>query len=172
MLLVAEYPRSSGEWLDEGAERELGLVLDVVRAVRNLRRERGLDAGRWLEAYVVTDANLSGHEAAIETLARVRPLHIVRSADEAPRESVATAVLAEAQVVLPLAGLFDFAAERANLEKQRDQARGEVERLEAKLSDERFTARAPENIVAAERERLEAARSRREGIEARLAELG
>jgi valyl-tRNA synthetase len=171
LLMRASYPAPSDTWRDEGAEREMELVLDVVRAVRNLRRERGIDAGRWLEAYVVTEAPLTEHAAAIETLARVRPLHVVSSAADAPSEGVATAVLVDAQVVLPLEGIFDSAAERATLEKQRDQAAGEVERLRAKLADERFTSRAPANIVEAERERLEAAQSRLEGLEARLREL-
>jgi valyl-tRNA synthetase len=171
-IMIASYPRPSDVWRDEEAERELATVLDVVRAMRNLRRERGLDAGRWLEAYVVANAGLARHSAAIETLARVRPLHIVSSLPEAPSESVATAVLDGAQVVLPLAGLFDSGAERANLEKQRDQARGLVESLQTKLSNEAFTSRAPEAVVAAERERLETAQSRLAGIEARLTELG
>ena len=172
MLMVAPYPRPAEVWRDEAAERELDLVLDVVRAIRNLRRERGLDAARWLEAHVVTDAPLDRHAAAIEALARVRPLHIVRSQAEAPSDSVATAVLNVATVVLPLSGLFDSSAEREALTKQREQARADVERLQAKLANESFTSRAPANVVDAERERLEAAQSRLAGIEARLAELG
>ena len=57
-------------------------------------------------------------------LARVRPLHIVADRADAPSEAVATAVLDGATVVLPLAGLFDSSAERANLEKQRDRCGG------------------------------------------------
>jgi valyl-tRNA synthetase len=105
-------------------------------------------------------------------LARVRPLHIVSTVAEAPGEGVASAVLDDATVVLPLAGLFDVSAERANLEKQLTQSRSEVERLQAKLNDERFTGRAPEHVVNAERERLVAALGRVEGLEARLRELG
>jgi valyl-tRNA synthetase len=171
LLMVAAYPAPSQVWRDEDAERQIELVIDIVRSVRNLRRERGIDAGRWIEAYVVAPAAVARHAAAIEQLARVRPLRLVASPVEAPSEAVATAVLADAQVIVPLAGLFDFAAERAALEKQRDQAATEVGRLEAKLADERFTSRAPAGIVDAERERLDAARSRLAGIEARLAEL-
>ena len=149
----------------------MALVLEVVRAVRNLRRERNIDAGRWIEAYVVADVTLAKHAPAIEQLARVRPLRIVGDRADAPSDSVATAVLDGATVVLPMAGLFDSSAERANLEKQRDQARKLAEDLERKLSNEGFTSRAPANIVAAERERLEAAKTRLESVEARLREL-
>jgi valyl-tRNA synthetase len=171
LLLVASYPKPANDWRDEDAERELSLLVDVVRSIRNLRRERGIDAGRWLEAYVVADASLGRHAAAIEALARVRPLHLLTDRQDAPSDSVATAILDSAEVILPLAGLFDFSAERANLEKQRAQAQGEVERIEAKLADERFTSRAPAAVVGAERERLDAARARLAGVDARLSEL-
>src|SRR5262249_6881685 len=138
----------------------------------NLRRERGIDAGRWLEAYVVSSASLASHTAAIEQLARLRPLRLVSARDQAPSDQVASAVLADAQVILPLAGLFDSSAERESLAKQREQAAAEVDRLRTKLADERFTGRAPAKVVESERERLESATSRLQGLELRLAELG
>jgi valyl-tRNA synthetase len=144
----------------------------VVRATRNLRTERRIDPGRWLEAYVAGQPALARHAPAIEELARLRPLHIVKGREEAPSEAVASAVLADVSVIIPMAGLFDVAAERANLEKQAAAARTEVERIRSKLADQRFTTRAPEHVVNAERERLEAAQSRLAGLEARLQELG
>jgi valyl-tRNA synthetase len=172
MVMKAPYPPQTEAWRDEDAEREMSLVLDIVRGVRNIRRERGIDAGRWLEAYVITDATLAKHAAAIEALARVRPLYFVPQRGDAPAESVATAILADAQVVVPLTGLFDVAAERARLEKERDQARGQAEGLEKQLSNEKFLTGAKPEVVEGARQRLEDARSRLAGIEARLAELG
>ena len=172
LLMTAPYPERTQLWRDEAAEREMALVLDIVRSVRNLRRERGIDAGRWLDAYVVADTGLMKHAAVIERLARVRPLRIVFNRGAAPSEAVATAILDGATVVLPLAGLFDVAAERAKLAAQRDEARRQVEGLERTLSKEGFTSRAPASVVAETRERLTAAQARLAGIEARLRELG
>jgi valyl-tRNA synthetase len=143
-----------------------------VRAVRNLRRERGLDASRWLEAYVVADASIAKHAPVIEALARVRPLHFVAHASHAPTESVATTILADAQVVLPLTGLIDRDAERAKLERERQQASAQVESLERQLSNDKFLANAKAEVIASTRQRLEDERSRLSGIDARLRELG
>jgi valyl-tRNA synthetase len=172
LIMKAPYPVSNETWLDDAAEREMNVVLDVVRSVRNLRRERNIDAGRWLEAYVVADASIARHAPAIETLARVRPLHFVSGRTDAPSESVASAILSDAQVILPMAVLFDAGAERSKLEKDREQAQAEIGRLEAQLANEKFVNGARPEVVEGARERHEAARSRLAGIAARLAELG
>ncbi len=170
-IMIAAYPQAGGDWLDEDAESEMEAVFDIVRAIRNVRRERNIDAGRWIEAYVASREDLGRHLPAIEALARVRPLRLVASTQEAPSESVATAVLDSGTVIIPLSGLFDASAERSNLEKQRDQAQAEVARLRAQLSNESFTGRAPANVVQDARDRLAAAESRLAGAEQRLREL-
>jgi valyl-tRNA synthetase len=108
----------------------------------------------------------------LEALARVRPLHLVPEGAETPKTAVASAVLNEAQVVLPLAGLIDLEAERSRLSTQLAEAENEVRRLESKLANEQFRSKAPAEVVAREEERLTAARSRAEGLRGRLSELG
>jgi len=177
-LMVAAYPQpsaSGASYRDADAERQLIAVQEFVRAIRNIRAEKKVDAGRWIEAYIVagdvadTAASLV---ASIEMLSRARPVHVVASAADAPTEGVVTAVLDVGQVVLPMAGLFDQDAERERLTKQIAEVEAEVARQEAKLSNESFTARAPEAVVAKERERLDTARGRLDGLRASLAEVG
>ena len=105
-------------------------------------------------------------------LARVRPLHIVGDVAEAPRDQVATAVLEGVTAVVPLAGLFDIEAERARLQKQIAEAEAEAGRIEAKLSNEGFRAKAPAKVIAAEEERRAAIHTRLDGLRQSLAELG
>ena len=76
------------------------------------------------------------------------------------------------RVVLPMAGLFDPDAERARLRSQIEQAQAELGRVEQKLANEQFVARAPAEIVQQERDRLATARGRLEALEQSLAELG
>jgi valyl-tRNA synthetase len=153
----------------------MAAVQDFIRGVRNIRAEKRVDAGRWVEAYVAAaEATEAARalSAAIEQLARVQPLHIVATAEEAPSEGVVTAVLAVGRVVLPMAGLFDVAVERERLRKQIAEAEGEVARQQVKLDNPQFRDRAPAAVVAKEQERLATASGRLDGLRASLAELG
>ncbi len=174
-LIVARYPRPGAGVRDEEAERQLAAVQDFVRAIRNVRAEKRVDAGRWVEAYVVggeAAGTAAALATAIEQLARARPLHVVASADETPSEGVVTSVLDVGSVVLPMAGLFDLDVERERLRKQIAEAEGEVERQQRKLGNEQFRAKAPAAVVAKEEERLATARGRLDGLRASLVELG
>ena len=174
-LIVERYPVADPALYDNEAERALAAMQDFVRAIRNIRAEKRVEAGHWVEAYIVGAAATEAaraSSAAIEVLARVRPLHIVGTADEAPSDSVVTSVLPVGRVVLPMAGLFDRDAERGRLKRQIEDARAEVARLELKLANEQFRTRAPAAIVQQEQERLDTARGRLEGLGESLAELG
>jgi valyl-tRNA synthetase len=173
-LVIAPWPRSDSSRIDVAAERHAEALMDVVRSVRNIRAEKGVEPARFVETYLLTDGLRDMFAAGvdiIEFLARARPLHVVTSPDDAPRESVITAVLAEAQVIVPMAGLFDSDAERERLQKQIGEAEGEADRQRAKLGNEAFRSKAPAQVVQREEERLAAAESRAQGLRERLAEL-
>ena len=93
---------------------------------------------------------LARHAAAIEPLARVGAIN---HADAAPPAS-AQIVVGEATACLPLGNLIDLDAEAARLQKEIKKTADEIGRLQEKLSNERFVANAPEEVVAAEREKL------------------
>jgi valyl-tRNA synthetase len=73
--------------------------------------------------------------------------------------------------MLPLAGVIDLAAERARLAKERGKAEGEARKVEAKLGNADFIARAPEEVVEENRERLQAARAEMARLDAALARI-
>jgi valyl-tRNA synthetase len=175
-LIVAAFPRGESGYSAAAAEGEMTMLIDVVRAIRNIRAEKKVEPARFIEAYVVaTGATRAMFEAGapyLETLARAKPLHVVADIADAPRDQVATAVLEGVTAVVPLTGLFDVAAERARLQKQIAEAEAEAGRIEAKLSNEQFRSKAPEKIIATEEERLAAVRARLDGLRAGLAELG
>jgi valyl-tRNA synthetase len=95
----------------------------------------------------------------------------VETPQDTPSEGVITSVLPVGRVVLPMAGMFDLEAERTRLNRQIEQAREDVLRLEQKLANEQFRERAPAEIVQQEQDRLVSSRGRLEGLEHSLAEI-
>ncbi|MCH8167510.1 MAG: valine--tRNA ligase, partial [Proteobacteria bacterium] len=91
-------------------------------------------------------------------------------ADQAPKGSV-TLAMEDCAINLPLAGVIDVAAEQARLDKQMARLVKEITALQGKLANEKFLARAPEHVVAEQRERLAAAQAEGEKLGAALARL-
>jgi valyl-tRNA synthetase len=173
-LIVARYPSADQARIDEEAERQFEAVQEFVRAIRNIRAEKKVDAGRWVEAFIVggdATATAEGLLPAMEQLSRARPLYVVATAGEAPSEGVVTSVLAVGQVALPMAGLFDPEVERARLGKQIAEAEHEVASLKEKLANEQFTSRAPADVVQRERDRMATMQAQLEAMCQSLAEL-
>ena len=183
-LIVAPWPEPLE--IDEQAERHFGLVIEIVRQIRNARAEAVRDAPEEVKRDMTTrriEALIAGGQHApmlreqaevISTLARLDPDRLVIEetlpAERRPDKAV-TLVVGEVEVVLPLAGLVDLDAERRRLQAEADSARAEVERLSALLSNEQFTSRAPAHVVQRERERLAAAQDRLARLQERLAAM-
>ena len=173
-LIEAAWPSADAGWADAGAERSFEGLQEVVRAIRTVRADKSVEAGRWIEAYVVSETNgaaLESQGAVIEALARARPLHVVRSREEAPSDQVVAQVLSGAEVVLPLGGLVDLEAERARLEKEIGESEGHLHRVNGKLSNAGFRSKAPAEVVEREEERRAEIGERLAGLRSRLAEL-
>jgi valyl-tRNA synthetase len=94
-------------------------------------------------------ARLQRHEPALERLARIEGI----AADGRPPRQAAQIVVGGATFALPLAGIVDFNAEEARLEKEIARVAGEIGRIDKKLANENFVSRAPEEVVEAEREK-------------------
>ena len=173
-IMIAPYPTLQEAAPDAEAEAEVGLVMDIVRAIRNARAELHIEANRWLEAYV--DASHAAdvvreEEVAIQQLARLESLHLAQDGHIAPREQVMTLVLGQATVTLPLGDVVDLAAERQRLEQERAATEETVQRLEAHLGDEQFVSKAPAEVVERERQRLASLQERGQRLDQFLAQL-
>ncbi len=175
-LMIAPYPEADPAALDEQAEANFALVMELIRAVRNARAERGVEPGRWIEATLVGGRHtelLRAQAEVISQLARVAPerLRVQECLEQRPRQAVAL-VVGEVEGFLPLAGLVDLAVERERLQKALESAESDVARSEGKLANEQFLKKAPAEVVEKERQRLVQAREEARRLRARLAELG
>jgi valyl-tRNA synthetase len=171
-LIVASWPEPTPR--DEAAESEMGLIMDLVRAIRNARAEYDVKPGAQIAASIAAgsrEALLNGQTEVLCALARLDPTRLTIATQlEAPAQAL-TLVVGSATVYLPLADLVDLAAERAKLNKELAEAEAQIDRSRS-LLDGPFAQRAPANVVQREREKLGELATRAERLAERLAELG
>jgi valyl-tRNA synthetase len=172
MLVHADWPDLPLDLADAAADAEMGWVIKVIEGVRSVRSEMNVPAGAQIEM-VVTGAGAAVEDRLArngELIRRLARLSGISQAEQAPKGSV-TLALEDCAMSLPLAGVIDVTAERARLGKAMEKLVKEIGGLEGKLSNEKFLAKAPEHIVAEQRERLTGARAEREKLDAALARL-
>jgi valyl-tRNA synthetase len=171
MLALAPWPKLDG-LVDEAAEGELGWVVELISEVRSARAEVNVPPGAQIPLVVIAPsaAAQARVERWDETIRRLARLSGITVAEAAPRSSVQLIVRGET-AALPLEGIVDLNAEIARLAKERDKLVTEVAKVDAKLANNDFLARAPEEVVEEQRERREAAEARRAKIEEALARL-
>jgi len=152
ILAHTRWPVSVGG--DADAAAEINWLVDLISAIRSVRAEMNVPAGAKVPLVVtgandVTRGRLSAHEAAILRLARAESVTL----DDTPPAGAVQIVSDEATVCLPLAGVIDLEAEATRLAKETAKLEGEIARIDKKLANAGFLAKAPEEIVVAEREK-------------------
>jgi valyl-tRNA synthetase len=171
LLALADWPQSM-ELDDAAAEAEIGWVIDLVSAVRSVRAEMNIATGVEIPV-VLVGASAATQERAgrwVETMRRLARLSGISFAGTAPPGAVALIVRGET-AALPLAGVVDFAAEKARLEKEMARVDSDIARIDAKLGSSDFLRRAPEEVVENEREKRAQAAVRRAKINEALERL-
>ena len=143
-LVLAAWPDARAQ--DRDAEERFGLLMEVVRAIRNIRQERGIEAAETVDAFVDGAGDvLEGQRELIERLAGCRLAF-------GPGEGMATVLRGiTVRVKLPLG---DIGAARARLERELAEARQLLDRTRDLLARESFAAKAPAAVLAKERARL------------------
>ncbi|WP_426433773.1 valine--tRNA ligase [Bradyrhizobium genosp. P] len=156
---------AADDFSDPAAEAEIGWVVDLVTAMRSVKAEMNIPPST-LTPLVISDASDETRDRAqrwSDTIKRLARLSDISFADRPPEGAVQVVVRGEV-VSLPLKGVIDLAAERARLEKEAAKADADIKRVDAKLSNEKFVANAPEEIVEEEKEKREAAVARKARI--------
>jgi valyl-tRNA synthetase len=162
----------AANFADFSAEAEIGWLIDLVTAIRSVRAEMNI-APATLTPLVLAGVSEETKERAprwSEVIRRMARLSEITFADRAPDGAVQILVRGEV-AALPLKGVIDFAAERARLSKEMAKADADIQRVDTKLSNEKFVANAPEELVEEEKEKREAAVARKTKIQEALERL-
>lgn len=176
-IMISRYPtgRSDLEFPVEAGEMER--VLELIRAIRNRRAEMNIAPSRKAAVFIETryaDAFNSATAPFFARLASASGIEVAESfpADRVSADTCVQVVTPAATAYLPLSDLVDYEKERARLTAEIAKVSAEVERLDKKLSNQGFVAKAPAAVVDAERAKLVAAREKLTATEAALAKLG
>ena len=170
-LMHAAWPEF-GDIADPQADAEMGWVIKLIEGIRSVRAEMNVPAGAKIDlvltgADTAVVARLDRNRALVERLARLETSTV---ADAAPAGSV-TIVLGDCSANLPLSGVIDVSAEKARLSKALAKAEKEAGGIEKKLGNQGFLAKAPEEVIEEQRDRLSAAQSEAARLNAALERL-
>jgi valyl-tRNA synthetase len=175
-LILARWPQPAPEEAWEGpAVTDFSLVMDLVRAIRNLRAEKGVKPGRRIPAVLSAGEafdTITSQASLLSALAYLdhNALQITPSLASKPQGSIAL-VVGPIEVYLPQAGLVDLQEEKLRLKKELSEAEAQVDRLE-KLLASSFAEKAPGPVVQKERDKLSAYRETSEKLKAQIDALG
>jgi valyl-tRNA synthetase len=161
-VLLAFEP---ADFRDEAAEAEIGWLVDLLTAIRSVRAEMNIPPAT-LTPLVLAGASAETKKRVPrwnDVIKRMARLSDISFADRAPEGAVQLVVRGEV-AALPLKGVIDLAAEKIRLDKEIAKADADIKRVDAKLSNEKFVANAPDEIVEEEKEKREAAVARKEKI--------
>ncbi len=153
-IMLAQYPEAEDAKKDAQAEADVEWLKGVILGVRNIRGEMDIAPSKPLSVLFRNGSEqdktrLEANLTFLQKLAKLETVTWLTAGDEAPMS--ATALVGDMEVLVPMAGLIDKDAELARLQKEIDKSTKDLQRIEGKLSNESFVAKAPEAVVAKER---------------------
>jgi valyl-tRNA synthetase len=171
LLALSPWPAPRG-LENPAAEAEIGWLVDLVSAIRSVRTETNVPAAAQIPLLLVGASAATRERAGRydETIRRLARLATIGFADQAPAGAVQMVVRGEV-AALPIAEVVDLAAERARLAREIERIGADIDKIDRKLGNADFVARAPEEVVEEQQERREEAAARRLKLEEALARL-
>ncbi len=169
-VMVSEWPKANALF-DDDAERDMMVVMEVIKAVRSLRHDMNVPMGKKSALMIVAPTEreadlMRKNKDALEQLAFASELHL--SLEDVEVTQAVSAVVHGLQVILPLKDLVDIAAEVTRLQKEKVNIQNEMKRAQGKLSNQGFLSKAPEDVIQKEKEKIEHHTIDLETVEKRL----
>ncbi|SFS95760.1 valine--tRNA ligase [Marininema halotolerans] len=172
-ITVAKWPEVKDSFIAKSAVEEMEVLIATIRAVRNIRAEMDVPPKKEIDLLIRaeedTQAAFKNNEPAIRRLCGVGSLSVDTQLDRPARAM--TAVVSGAEIFLPLEGLIDIEQTIARLVAEKKKLDQEVTRVEKKLANQGFVAKAPAHVVEEEKKKGDDYREKRRKVENRLQEL-
>ena len=175
-IMISEYPSFNSEFVFESDAEKMNRVITAIKAIRARRNEMNVPPSRKAKVYIATRYTDSFNDSAavfFTRLASASEVEIGESFDDVLSADDAVRIVTDsATVFLPIADIVDTEKERARLEAEQKKLLGEIERIEKKLSNEGFVAKAPTAVVDGEKAKLAKYRENLDGVVVALKKLG
>lgn len=173
-ITTASWPQVDPALTDSDAADDMKLLVEVIRAVRNIRSEVNTPLSKKVDMFLKakdekTLKTLEGNRGYIVRFCNPENLQIGLEVD-APEKAM-TAVVTGLEIIMPLEGLINIDEEIARLQKEKEKLDKEVERVQKKLANEGFVKKAPEKVIEEERAKEKDYVEKRTAVEARINEL-
>jgi valyl-tRNA synthetase len=173
-IMLELFPSERVELENPGVEAAVALLMGVIGGIRNIRSEMQVHPSTFINAHLVCADPakreiLNRHSVNITTMTKVKELFIAEMG-ECPKGS-ASFIFEDIAIFVPLQGLIDIDRELDKLSRDLTKIMVQVERIEAKLSNEKFRANAPDEVVAKEQEKLDGFRATVAKIDENMARL-
>ncbi|WP_102345382.1 valine--tRNA ligase [Bacillus sp. Marseille-P3661] len=173
-ITVTSWPVVRPEFTDQDAAEEMRLLVDIIRSVRNIRAEVNTPMSKQIKLRIKAknddiQAKLEKNRHYIQRFCNPSELTIATEING--DEKAMTAVVTGAELSLPLEGLINMEEEIARLQKELEKLNAEVDRVQKKLNNEKFTAKAPAQVVEEERKKEQDYLEKRATVETRIKEL-
>jgi valyl-tRNA synthetase len=174
LLAVAHWPASRSEFDDPVADREFSRVKTAIEQIRSIRAEYRVTPKTKLKATIVARGNdkATAFEGERDTIVRLAGLESL-ALDGVPQGAGAHAVFGDgSEVVVALEGLVDVRTECRRLSEEKERLEKQLQSLAARLTNESFVSRAPQEVVAKEREKEKTWREQRDVLAGKIKSLG
>ena len=176
-IMISDYPKYDASLEFEADSAEMTKVIDAIKAIRARRSEMNVAPSKKAKIYIATkhtDAFNDQTEVFFMRLASASEVIVAPEFDAqtVSADNAVQIITDSATIYLPLSDIIDFEKERARLANEKKRLIGEIERIEKKLSNDGFTAKAPAAVVEGERQKMAKYREMLDGVEAAIAKLG
>ncbi|MDB2682662.1 valine--tRNA ligase [Alphaproteobacteria bacterium] len=172
LIMAQSWPNYDALPDSTQAKTEMDWLIAGISEIRSVRADMNVPAGAKIQLLVKdaseqTQANLKAYDEILKRMARLESIEVT---SEAPKGSIQT-ILGEATLILPIADIIDLDAEKARLQKQIEKLDKDIQGIEKKLSNEKFVANAPADIIEEQKLRKSTAQETRQKLEAALEQL-
>ncbi len=156
-IMLQALPQYNAANFNQEALDDIEWVKAFITSIRNLRAEYDINPGKPLEVMLKAAneqdaARIEANKPVLVSLAKLESIRVLADGEATP--ACATALVGKSELMIPMAGLIDKDAELDRLAKEIAKTQGEIARIEGKLGNEGFVAKAPEAVITKEREKL------------------